>query len=256
MCLRARSFGNIITNLPEPNYHILLFCLLVVVVIVYSEYRRQALLNELRSVQFTLSNIDRFESFANIKVGANSYKVHEDLQNPKDAAITMDRLNATAKKLIDHLIRKYISNPNNLNLIKNQKRKIVSNGIKAMKRNFKTANMEENIPERSGGDTSYVIDKGQVFAMCLRDPKKNNEMEKNENDLTFVLIHELAHLFTSTYGHDILFWNNFNFLLQEAVSINLYEPVDYKKTGSPYCGIVVTYSPLFDKSLTSYYIQN
>ena len=197
---------------------------------------------------------DRYEGFANITIGGNKYKIHEDLSDPQKAAETMDKLNTVAQALISNLYGKYIDNPDGLNGIKPEKRDSVSNGIKALKNNFKTANMEENIPERSGGDTSYVINKGSVFAMCLRDPTNGNQIDPKFNALTFVLIHEMAHLACPTFGHDELFWNGFKFLLQEAVAEGLYISEDYKTNGSPYCGIVITYSPLFDPKLEEYHI--
>lgn len=194
-----------------------------------------------------------FEGFASIRaISGNAYKIHEDLINPELAANTMDQLNTLATTLIDTLTIKYIKDPTGLRKIQPKYRTIVRKGIDSLKKNYKTANLEENLPARSGGDTSYVIDKGAVFAMCLRDPKNNNTVENKINNLMFVLLHELTHLFTSTFGHDELFWNNFKFLLQEAVEMGLYTPVDYKTTGSPYCGIIVTYSPLFDGSLKNY----
>lgn len=195
-----------------------------------------------------------YEGFANVKVGGNSYKIHEDLENPVQAAETMDKLNTVAHKLINHLVEKYIDNSGMTN-IDPKYRDIVLGGIKDLKKNFKTANMIENVPERSGGDTSYVIDKGNVFAMCLRDPKNGNQIDPKFNALVFVLIHEMSHLFTTTFGHDTLFWNNFRFVLQEAVSIGLYESENYKQNGSPYCGIVISYSPLFDPKLIDYTIH-
>lgn len=197
----------------------------------------------------------RSEGFANVKVGANSYKIHEDLDNPYKAAEMMDKLNDTATTLIAHLTKRYLNDSDGINIIKPEYRNIVIKGIKSLKKNFKSANMEENIPERSGGDTSYVIDKGDVFAMCLRDPRKNNQLDDNYNSLTFVLVHELSHIFCSEWGHTDLFWNNFKFLLQEAVEIGIYTSVDYKRVGSPYCGIVISYSPLFDKRLHEYKIE-
>lgn len=194
------------------------------------------------------------ESFTKIKIGSHTYKVHEDLENPQGAAETMDKLNTAAKQLIEHLEQKYLSKKTELG-IKQEYVKRVIEGVQSMKKNFKTANLEENIPERSGGDTSYVINKGDVFAMCLRDPKNDHKLDPKFNTLSFVLIHELAHLFSSTYGHDDIFWNNFKFLLQEAELVGLYEAVNYKRDGSPYCGIVVTYSPLYDNKLVNYYIS-
>lgn len=198
------------------------------------------------------------EAFENIQVGANAYKVHEDLENPKLAAETMAKLNQSAKQLIYKLNSKYIDDHTGLASINPQCRQIVVDGIINLTKNFKTANMEENIPERSGGDTSYVIDKGAIFAMCLRDPKNGNRVEESDKigSLSFVLFHEMAHLFTTSYGHDSLFWNNFKFLLQEASAAGLYSPIDYKKNATPYCGIVITYSPLYDKDLQEYHLDN
>lgn len=193
----------------------------------------------------------RVEGFAQVRVGTNSYKIHEDLENPIEAAETMDKLNTTANKLIDHLFQSYIKGAS-IKELHPKYQSIVRKGIASLKKNFKSANMEENIPERSGGDTSYVIDKGDVFAMCLRDPKKSNKLENDYNSLTFVLIHELAHIFTSSYGHDDLFWNNFKFLLEESVKIGIYTPVDYKQFKAPYCGIVISYTPLTDGRLMQY----
>lgn len=195
----------------------------------------------------------RSEGFANFKVGGNSYKIHEDLEDPEKAAELMDNLNKTATKLINHVSSKYAKDIDKK--IHTEYVDRVEYGIKALKKNFKGANMEENIPERSGGDTSYVIDKGDVFAMCLRDPHKSNKIDENYNNLTFVLVHELSHIFSKTFGHDDIFWNNFKFLLQEAVEIGLYTPVNYKKNGSPYCGIVISYSPLMDPKLVDYKIE-
>ena len=205
--------------------------------------------NESLEMQNALSCIEGFE---NIQVGANSYKIHEDLDDPMKAAETMDKLNTVAQKLIAHLYATYIDDPNGANTIKDEYKGIVLNGIKALKKNFRTASMEENIPERSGGDTSFVIDKGDVFAMCLRDPKNGNQIDPNFNALTFVLVHEMSHLAYNGYGHPIGFWTMFKFILQEAANIGLYMVEDYKQNGSPYCGIVITYSPIYDTTLAVY----
>ena len=195
----------------------------------------------------------RVEGFAMVRVGDNSYKIHEDLQDPIKAAQTMDRLNTVAKSLIGKLYEKYIENSNGMDLIDDKYKKIVKEGIKDLKKNFVSANMEENIPERSGGsDTSYVIDTGDVFAMCLRDPKNGNQLDPKFNELTFVLIHELSHLAHKGYGHPNSFWCMFRFILQEAVEFGLYEKTNYKQMGSDYCGIVITYSPLYDSKLVDY----
>lgn len=193
-------------------------------------------------------HVDRFSQ---VKGGNNMYMVHEDLTNPELAAETMDRLNSVATQFIARLHEKYIIK-DGLKSINLKYKNRVRDGVKSLKKNFKTANMQENLPSRSGGDTSYVINKGEVFAMCLRDPKNGNKVDEEFNTLKFVLFHELSHLFSSTFGHDDIFWNNFRFVLHEAISMGLYQKVNYKQHKSPYCGIVVTYSPLYDSRLVDY----
>lgn len=207
-------------------------------------------MKHLRDIQFT--HIPQMEGFQRIKAGNNAYKVHEDLSNPQDAAKLMDQLNTTALTLIEQIDMKY-KDVQAVSALRPEARATVLNGIAAMKKNFRTASLEENLPERSGGDTSFVIDKGDVFAMCLRDPKNNNQLDTRYNNLVFVLVHELSHLAYSGWGHPSGFWEMFKFLLHEATLLGLYTPINYKATGSPYCGIVITYSPLFDGSLASYY---
>jgi len=66
------------------------------------------------------------------------------------------------------------------------------------------------------------------------------------NTLSFVAIHELGHLMTESIGHKSEFWNNFKFLLENAVTIHVYDPVDYKKQEEEYCGMTIDDSPLYD----------
>ena len=146
---------------------------------------------------------------ASVRVGNEHFKVHDDLHNHQGAAELMSKLNMTAKTLIAHINDKYHEDSKYYKMLNPLYKNRVIEGINDLTMNYQTPNLEENIPERSGGDTSYVIDKGDTFAMCLRSPENNNNLEDDYNDLTFVLIHEMAHLFTKTYGHDFMFWSNF-----------------------------------------------
>jgi len=60
----------------------------------------------------------------------------------------------------------------------------------------------------------------------------------------YVAIHELAHLMTKEVGHTTTFWQNFKFLLQEAITINIYKDYDFNKKPKDYCGIKITSSIL------------
>ena len=62
----------------------------------------------------------------------------------------------------------------------------------------------------------------------------------------FVALHELSHIATKSIGHTTEFWNNFKFILKEAVKIKIYEPVNYKKKPKNYCGMKITDNPYYD----------
>ena len=65
------------------------------------------------------------------------------------------------------------------------------------------------------------------------------------NTLVFVGIHELSHIASVTKGHGDEFWDNFKFLLENAVKAKIYTPEDYSKESVDYCGMKITDSPNF-----------
>ena len=93
--------------------------------------------------------------------------------------------------------------------------------------------------------TSYSENKGDVIVVCLRDKTRPPEFPLVEdNTLMFVVLHEMAHLMTESIGHTSEFWTNFRGILQDAIRLGLYRPVNYAKTPTPYCGMMITDSPL------------
>ncbi len=93
--------------------------------------------------------------------------------------------------------------------------------------------------------TAYSENKGEKLAFCLQKEKGQSKLI-DINTLTFVAIHELAHIATTQVGHGDEFWNNFKFLLVRAKEINIYKPQDYKKNPERYCGMEITDNPYFD----------
>ena len=93
--------------------------------------------------------------------------------------------------------------------------------------------------------TAYSQNKGEKLAFCL-NTEKNGDNLIDHNTLTFVAIHELAHIGTESVGHTEEFWENFKFLLGEADKINIYKQVDYKKKPARYCGMDITDNPYYD----------
>ena len=115
--------------------------------------------------------------------------------------------------------------------------------IQRMVQKFNPTKISETLP--TSEYTAYSENKGEKIAFCL-NKQKNGSKLIDLNTLTFVAIHELAHIMTITEGHKQEFWQNFKFLLEQAKEANIYEPVDYKKNPEPYCGMNITDNPYYD----------
>jgi len=102
-----------------------------------------------------------------------------------------------------------------------------------------------NITETDGNSkyTSYSVNKGEKMVLCLRTRDVQNNLIKL-NTIMFVTLHEYAHIMTKSIGHTEEFWDNFRFVLREAIKLNIYHCVDYQNNPQKYCGIEVNNSPL------------
>lgn len=116
--------------------------------------------------------------------------------------------------------------------------------VKKLVENFNPTTIKETLP--TSEFTAYSENKGEKIAFCLNKKKTNNNNLIDSNTLMFVAIHEVAHVMTTSIGHTEEFWNNFKFLLENAVELNIYTPVDYKKEPEEYCGMDITDNPYFD----------
>jgi hypothetical protein len=115
--------------------------------------------------------------------------------------------------------------------------------IQKMVQKFNPKKISETLP--TSEFTAYSENKGEKIAFCL-NKQKNGTKLIDLNTLTFVAIHELAHVMTTSEGHKQEFWQNFKFLLEQAKAANIYEPVDYKKNPQPYCGMDISDNPYYD----------
>ena len=115
--------------------------------------------------------------------------------------------------------------------------------VKRLKKNFNPNKITETLP--TSELTAYSENKGEKMAFCLNKTKNTGTLI-DLNTLTFVAIHELAHTMTKSIGHKQEFWKNFKFLLENAVKIGIYKPVDYKKENQSYCGMTITDNPYYD----------
>lgn len=131
------------------------------------------------------------------------------------------------KKLVNYVYKKYPNDPRAIRL----------------KKGYNPKKIYETLP--TSKYTAYSENKGEKLAFCL-DTEKEKGSLIDLNTLTFVALHELAHVATVSVGHTEEFWDNFKFLLVEAKSINIYNPVDYSKTPQKYCGMEINDNPYYD----------
>jgi hypothetical protein len=116
--------------------------------------------------------------------------------------------------------------------------------VQKLVKNFNPTTIKETLP--TSEYTAYSENKGEKIAFCLNKKKTDNDNLIDSNTLMFVAIHEIAHIMTTSVGHTEEFWNNFKFLLENAVEIKIYTPVDYKKEPEGYCGMNITDNPYYD----------
>jgi len=154
----------------------------------------------------------------------NEYLVR-NLKDKEIAANTLAKLRLKLEKLCTIMKNKY---PNDESVIR-------------MNEKFNPDNITES--GKNNQYTSYSVNKGEKLVFCIRQ-KDENETIVDENTLTFVSIHELAHIMTKSVGHTPEFWTNFKRLLNEGINNNLYKKENYSSNPKEYCGIKVTDSPL------------
>ena len=103
----------------------------------------------------------------------------------------------------------------------------------------------DTISENSGDSvhTSYSVNKGEKLVFCIRDKKEGDPIVK-ENIMTFVIIHECAHLACDEIGHTFSFWEIMRLLLRISIDNGIYKNIDFNSSPQEYCGINISDNPL------------
>ena len=111
--------------------------------------------------------------------------------------------------------------------------------VKRLIERFNSNNIEEGMEDKY---TSYSVNKGEKIVLCLRHRSgKLKGQLQDINTLMFVVLHELAHICSISYHHTSEFYDNFAFLMKEAIDCGYYIPITLPKK---YCGLTITSSPL------------
>tara|TARA_B100000902_G_C27024211_1_gene771163 strand:- start:1 stop:603 length:603 start_codon:yes stop_codon:yes gene_type:complete len=158
----------------------------------------------------------------------NEYCVRDrDSVDIEKSANRLARVTKKCKQLIKHLND---VNPNS------QITQLLNSG-------YNPKRIEEILP--SSEHTAYSENKGEKIAFCLHT-QRNGKKKIDDNTLLFVALHELSHVATDEIGHTPKYWQNFKTILEYAVDLGIYEPVDYKKNPVIYCGMEITDNPYYD----------
>ena len=189
-------------------FYVILFFILFICLKIYSE-------SDVFNLKCIVSTVD-----------GNKYCVRER-EKISDAADLLATVTGKCKDMVQYMKEKHPEDPR----------------VKKLVEGFNPKKINETLP--TSELTAYSENKGEKMAFCL-NRTKNSTTLIDINTLTFVALHELSHIMTTSIGHKQEFWQNFKFLLENSKSAGVYNPVDYKKNPQSYCGMTINDNPLYD----------
>lgn len=161
-----------------------------------------------------------------VKSGDGKNQLVRNMDNKEEVAEMFSEIKSRINRLLKHLKSKYPKNEQ----------------FNRLRENFDPENIRETDVHDSG--TSYSINKGSELSICVRDKNDEKYSLHELNTIMFVVIHELSHIMSKSYGHNEEFGDNFKLLLQEAISAGIYSNENYSLNNKDYCGIKITSNPL------------
>ena len=156
-----------------------------------------------------------------IKTKASNNKIYYTQKHKaEEAANILSIVDKFKKNLIKYLIKDH---PENIK-------------IKKLNREIKI----KEIPEKYNKYIGYTINK-QTLYICLR--KNQDNFETNMNALYFIVMHELAHVISTTLGHTREFWENYKLILRTGIKHKLYNYKNYYVKPVKYCNKMINSTP-------------
>jgi hypothetical protein len=159
--------------------------------------------------------------YVDFEVDSKNYQIEKYSPGKVESLNTLVKIRKNLEKLIEHLLTKYPE----------------SDKVSRMKERFENTVIREANPNGDPTQTSYTINKGDTMVLCLRT---SGSQIVDMNTLMYVAIHELAHIYSSGFHHGEEFWKSMQFLIDEAIAINIYKPTNYAKEPVKYCGITIS----------------
>lgn len=161
------------------------------------------------------------------KIDSQTYRVQQNLHDPQRAADIIAILNNNVIQFIQQLEKDHGADKR----------------VVRLRKRYHPKNVMEGSPNNKENSTSYSLSKGEKIVFCVRSGK-NPEQFHNTNLMMFVVIHELAHLASVSYGHNGEFMDNFKWLLNEAMKQKLYTKIDFYSKNTEYCGMTIRTTPV------------
>lgn len=162
-----------------------------------------------------------------------AYRVVSAYSDHEQAAERMAELDQFARDFIGKLKSKYAGQSQGMGAV--------------LTNNLLSRYNSDSLYENGGSGTSFTTNKGEKIALCLRQRVPPYQLHSIET-LKYVFLHELTHVaMTGTDAkHSLNFWHCFKFILQEANSMGLYKPQNFKQNPQVYCGLKLQYNPFYD----------
>lgn len=185
------------------------------------------------------------EAFNSVRANdGQNYNVIEKYADQQAAANVLAEVNSRVLKFLNYLKLKYSINV--ITPTHPPQPQHLANIVARLLKNYNNEAIFETKPTGKNG-TSYTINKGEQLYLCLRNLKTKNILDPDI--VTFVALHELAHMCSVNVGHGNEFWENFAFLLHEIDLSGIYRPVNYALNPAVYCGLDIDWSPLFSNTV-------
>ena len=151
-----------------------------------------------------------------------------DISTKQTAANYLAMISAKIDKLVNYMHKNSLPDPDTANRLYSRWSKIELK--------------ETNSTEKSA---AYTLNKSSEIRLCIRAPNGGFE---DPNTAMFVILHELAHVASISYGHNDEFKQNFSYITHLASSLGIYKPEDFKNNPKSYCNVDINTSPCSEGS--------
>ena len=86
--------------------------------------------------------------------------------------------------------------------------------------------------------TSYSVNKGEQIVFCVRSKRLPSKIH-DFNLMMYVVLHEISHVACPEYGHTLLFKKIFAFITNVAISLKMYNKINFRDNPEEYCGLMI-----------------